>query len=281
MSGLPKDNAGYDLPALLVGTEGTLAVITGARLRLVPRLPERATVLIGLESLAAAVGLLRILRAEVTSLEAVDFFLDAGLELVLRHRRLPPPLSSRAPVYVIVECAGRTDPLGPLAEAVEHVSGVVDVAAADDTARREALWRYREEHPEAILAEGIPHKLDVGIPVLRLAEFEQRLGDLLRATAPAARAILFGHLGDGNVHVNILDLPPDTPVEDAALHLVSELGGTVSAEHGIGVAKTPWLGLTRSPSEISAMRAIKCALDPRGVLNPGVVLGRPASSTVS
>jgi FAD/FMN-containing dehydrogenase len=119
----------------------------------------------------------------------------------------------------------------------------------------------------------VPVKLDVGVALDRLAEFITRAPGAVAAAAPAARTILFGHLGDGNVHVNVLDSDPDDPaVEEAVLRLVAELGGTISAEHGVGVAKARWLGLVRSEAEIEAMRAIKSALDPHALMNPGAVL---------
>jgi FAD/FMN-containing dehydrogenase len=151
---------------------------------------------------------------------------------------------------------------------------VEDALVADDTASRERLWRLRESHAEAINAAGVPHKLDVGVPLAALEEFLRRVAETVRAVERDARTILFGHLGDGNVHVNVLGVEPDDPaIDDAVLRLVAELGGTISAEHGVGIAKARWLGLVRGEDEIAAMRAIKGALDPSGVLNPGVVLG--------
>lgn len=273
LSGLAKDNAGYDLPSLLVGSEGTLAIVTRARLRLVAQLPARVTALFCLPSLAGAVALVQRLRAEAPSLEAADFFTDDGLSLVLAHRRSAAPVAQRAPVYVIAELAARTDPLDELAAVVDGADGVLDVVIADDGTRRAALWAYREGHTEAIAAAGVPHKLDVGVALERLPELAERLPAAVAAVAPAARTILFGHLGDGNVHVNVLGAEPGyEAVDEAVLGLVAQLGGTISAEHGVGVAKARWLGLTRTPAEIATMRAIKRALDPAGILNPGVVL---------
>jgi FAD/FMN-containing dehydrogenase len=272
LSGLLKDNAGYDLPALLVGSEGTLGVITRVRWRLVAREPARVAALIPLPSVARAGELLAALRTGLPSLEAADFFLDDGLDLVLDHLKLASPVAERSPVYVLVECAAASDPTGELAEVLETV-GVDDALVADDTASRERLWRLREGHAEAINAAGVPHKLDVGVPLSALEAFLARVPDAVAAVAPGARVILFGHLGDGNVHVNVLGAEPDDPaVDDAVLRLVAQLGGTISAEHGVGIAKTRWLGLVRGEAEIAAMRALKAALDPDGRLNPGVVL---------
>ena len=268
-SGVLKDNAGYDLPALLTGSEGTLGVITAVRVRLVPRLPARVAALVPLPSVAAAAGLLAALRRSAPSLEAADFFLDGGLELVLRHLGLPSPVRERAPVYVLAECAGREDPTEELAEAL----GDHEALVADDTAGRARLWRLREAHAEAIAAAGVPHKLDVGGPLARLAEFVEAVPATVSAAAPGARTVLFGHLGDGNVHVNVLGPGPrDEAADDAVLGLAVACGGTISAEHGVGVAKAGRLAGARPPAELAAMRAVKRALDPAGILNPGAVL---------
>jgi FAD/FMN-containing dehydrogenase len=269
MSGLLKDNAGYDLPALLVGSEGTLGVITRVRWRLVPRRDARALALVPLAGLADAAPLLRAVRPVLPSLDACEFLTDEGLELVLDHLRVPAPVEPRAPAYVLLEAAADADPLPELAAALE-AAGIEDAVIADDTASRERVWRLREAHTEAISAAGVPHKLDVGVPLEQLAPF----CDAVRDAMPAgARTIVFGHLGDGNVHVNVLGPDPaDESVDEAVLRLVAEHGGTISAEHGVGVAKARFLHLTRSPEEIEAMRAVKAALDPRGTLNPGAVL---------
>jgi len=274
MSGLLKDNAGYPLPSLLIGSEGTLGVITRVRWRCPPRLDKRVAALVGLPSAGAAAELLATLRREAPSLEAADFFLDDGLELVLGHLRAAPPLPARFPVYAMLECAARTDPTEELAAALD-AAGAEDVAVADDTAGRAALWRYRETHTEAIAAQGVPHKLDVGVPLANLEAFLGRVRETVEAAAPGARTILFGHLGDGNVHVNVLGpAPDDERADEAVLGLVAECGGTISAEHGVGIAKAAHLGLVRAPGEIAAMRAVKAALDPAWTLNPGAVLTR-------
>src|SRR4051794_17860607 len=229
LSGLTKDNAGYDLGALLVGSEGTLGVITAVRWRTVPRLPARVAALAGLPDAAAGARLLSALRAHAPSLESCEFFEHAGLELVLAHQRRSSPLPRPARFYVLAECAAREDPTAELAAALGDVE---DVVVADDTASREGLWRLREGLTEAINAAGVPHKLDVGVPLAQLPRFL----DEVPRVAGDARAILFGHLGDGNVHVNLLGPAPD---DDAVLELVLDCGGTISAEHGGGVAQAP------------------------------------------
>jgi FAD/FMN-containing dehydrogenase len=272
---LLKDNAGYDLPALLVGSEGTLGIITRVRWRLVPLLTSRVAALVPLPSLASATELLAALRPRLPSLHAADFFLDRDLQLVLDHFDLPAPVPRRAPVYVLLECAANADPTDELAGALA-AAGIDDAVVADGSSERRRLWRLREGLIEAIAAAGIPHKLDVGVPMARLPEFAARVAEEVPRVAPGARVVLFGHLGDGNVHVNVLGpAPDDHAVDEAVLRLAADCGGTISAEHGVGVAKARWLSLTRSPGELAAMAAIKRALDPDGILNPGAVLAAP------
>ena len=277
LTGLAKDNAGYSLPDLLVGSEGTLGIITRVRWKLTTRLRARVAVLVPLASAAEAAQLLAALRADAPSLESCDFFLDEGLQLVLAHQRRESPLRRRAPVYVLAECAARSDPTEELAAALEQ-AGIEDALVADDTASREGLWTLREGHTDAINAAGVPHKLDVGVPLAQLDAFLSEVPDVV-ARAGGERVILFGHLGDGNVHVNVLGTDPDdTRVDDAVLELTLGCGGTISAEHGVGVTKAAWLTRARGEAEVGAMRAIKRALDPECLLNPGAVLERPAGS---
>jgi FAD/FMN-containing dehydrogenase len=269
---LLKDNAGYDLSALLVGSEGTLGIITAVRWRLVPRLTRRVAALVGLRSLDQAADLLADVRPRLPSLDAAEFLSDEGLQLVLDHLGLPAPVPTRSPVYVLLECAALSDPTDELAEALAQ-AGIEDAVVADDSAERERLWRFREAHTEALSAAGVPHKMDVGVPLARLPEFAERVRGEVARLAPDARVILFGHLGDGNVHVNVLDLEPDDDaVDEAVLRVAAACDGTISAEHGVGVLKARWLELVRSPGELRAMGRIKRALDPDGLLNPGVML---------
>ncbi|MGE3073332.1 MAG: FAD-binding oxidoreductase [Dehalococcoidia bacterium] len=273
LPGLVKDNTGYDLGQLLAGSEGTLAVVTAVRLKLVPQLQQRTVALLGVPDLAAALGVVAAVRAAMPSLEAAEAFFAEGVDLVCAHAGVPLPFGKHPGCYVLVETAARRDDSAELAEVLSECPGVEHSALATDAAGRERLWAYRERHTEAINAEGIPHKLDVTLPLSNLPEFERRVRDAIHAVRPSARPILFGHAGDGNLHVNILGLEPEDEVaDDAVLRLVAELGGSISAEHGIGIAKLPWLELTRSKADIAAMRAIKRALDPRGILNPGVIL---------
>jgi FAD/FMN-containing dehydrogenase len=271
LAGLTKDNAGYDLPELLVGSEGTLAIITRVRWKLAPLLSARVAALIPLRTAKEASELLAALRANAPSLESCDFFLDEGLELVLEHQQRESPIRDRSAFYVLAECAARSDPTEELAAALES-AGIDDALIADDTASRRGLWTLREGHTDAINAAGVPHKLDVGVPLRELGRFIDEVPRVVQR-AGAARVILFGHLGDGNVHVNVLGVDPDDErADEAVLDLAIECGGTISAEHGVGVAKAAYLERARGPVEVAAMRAIKRALDPQNLLNPGAVL---------
>jgi FAD/FMN-containing dehydrogenase len=270
LRGLVKDNTGYDLTDLLVGSEGTLAVITRVRLRLVPLLRKRVVALVALSSLDRAVELLEHIDRTVPSLQAVDFFEPGGLRRVCEHLGLPQPFEREHLTYLVLECAGSTDPTGDLDALLEFVD---DGVVASDGEGRRRLWRYREAHNETINALGIPHKLDVTVPIGSLPHFVREVPQAVHRVDPAAEVILYGHLGDGNVHVNILGPRlEDERVDRVVLELAASLGGSISAEHGIGLAKTEWLPLVRSEAEIDAMRLIKRALDPLGTLNPGRVL---------
>jgi FAD/FMN-containing dehydrogenase len=260
LPGLRKDNTGYDLPGLLAGSEGTLAVVTTVRVRLLPARRERVVALAGLPDTESAQRLLRTLLATAPDLEAAELFHEPGLRLVCDHARLPHPFAgTEHGAYLLVECSTE-DELAPA------------LAGLDDTAIGDDLWVYRERHTEAINVAGEhpPHKLDVTVPLGRLAAFERAV---LAAVGDRAGVYLFGHLGDGNVHVNLVGpAPDDETLDDVVLQLVVDHAGSISAEHGIGRAKRRWLARVRGDADVDAMRAIKRALDPDGILNPGVLL---------
>jgi len=277
LQGLEKDNTGYDLSGLLTGSEGTLGIVTAARLRLVAALPFRVTALLALADTAVAVEVVATLRRDAPGLEAAEIFFQEGLDLVCRYGGLTPPLGGPRGAYLLVECAGGDEGVtDQLAYCLAAFGLEDDAAVATESAGRQQLWAFRERHTEAVNWLGVPHKLDVSLPLAALAAFVPAVHEAVAAAAPGATVILWGHAGDGNLHVNVVGPPPDDyTVDDAVLRLVAAMGGSISAEHGIGRAKIPWLHLTRSAADIAAMRAIKDALDPSGVFNPGVMLQRP------
>jgi FAD/FMN-containing dehydrogenase len=273
LSGLVKDNTGYDLSQLLVGSEGTLGIVTAVRLRLSAAHAETVVALVGVDSTSEALAVLDVLRRRVEGLQAAELFFDDGLALVREDAGLPAPLSQTFPAYLLVESAGAVDDSDALYEVLAELDlPDAATAVAADPSGRARLWAYRERHTEAVSALGVPHKLDVTLPHRRLAEFEAAVRQVVADTAPGSTVVLFGHAGDGNLHVNVVGpSPEDDAVDEAVLRLVVQLEGSISAEHGIGRAKARWLALSRSPAELAAMRALKAALDPDGILNPGVL----------
>jgi FAD/FMN-containing dehydrogenase len=267
-----KDNTGYDWAQLLCGSEGTLGVITRVRVRLVAPRNEQAVALVGLASTEAALELLADARRRLTTLTAAEIFYAAGLSLVRSAGSLPAPFAEEYPAYVIVEAAGRGAG-DEILELLSECEAVGDATVASDSTGRARLWAYRESHTEAINAAGVPVKLDVCVPLGSLGALVEQLPYTIAHVSPAARLIVFGHLNEGNLHVNVLGAGDrDEDVTDAVLKLVATYGGSISSEHGVGRAKTPWLALSRSAAEIETMRRLKLALDPTHLLNQGVLL---------
>jgi FAD/FMN-containing dehydrogenase len=277
LGGLLKDNTGYALHSLMCGSEGTLGFVTSVRLRLVPPAPARVAAILGMKDASSAVTAAQVLRRTLPTLSAAELMLRSGVELVCDVIGVPPPLGAAHEAYLLVEASGQVDPTPELTAAVATLVGVEDAAVAVDSQRIAALFRYREGHTEAVNSFGAPpHKLDVTLPQGVLAEMAERLPSIVDAVAPGATVWLFGHVGDGNLHVNVTGVgPEDERVDDAVFRAVAEAGGSISAEHGIGSAKRRWLGLNRSPAELRTFAAIKHALDPDGIMNPHVLVGSP------
>ncbi|MFZ9042129.1 MAG: FAD-binding oxidoreductase [Ilumatobacteraceae bacterium] len=274
MSGLVKDNTGYHLPSLLCGSEGTLGIVTEARVRLVPAAAQRVLAIVAFGTVDDAVAAVAVWRRMLRDLEAAELVLHDGVELVASTFGLPLPFVDAHPVYVLVETAGPVDPTDALADAVASVAGVRDVAVAPDERRRASLWRLREDHALAINRVGVPHKFDITVPHDRISDFVARVPSVVSDAAAGARTWIFGHVGDGNLHVNVTGVAPEAPrLDEAVYRFVVDTGGSISAEHGIGTAKVAHLPLQRSTTELAAMRAIKSALDPAGIMNPGVLFG--------
>ena len=264
LSGLVKDNTGYDYPGLLAGSEGTLAVVTAARLQLVPRPADPVTVIIGLADLSEVHDLARRALREVPGLLSAEFFTRTGLDVLAEHADLVPPL--QAEVYLLLEAAGP----GAI-EDLAALAGNMPVAVATAAADRSRLWAYRERHPEAAGFLGVPLKLDVSVPAAQWVRLASEVTGVLRAVDPGATVIIYGHVADGNVHVNVVPAATaDGRHEEAVFGLVASLGGSVSAEHGIGALKAPWFPLVRSDAERELFTRIRSAFDLAGILNPHV-----------
>ena len=281
-TGLVKDNVGYDLVGLLTGSEGTLGVVTRVLMRLVSRPAHVHVVLVGVASLAAATEALAGLRRCGLTIEAAEYFHSDGLELVTSRLGLRAPFGGDFPTYLLVETSGLAE-----ADVLDALSGLGPLLgdATVEAGPGSRLWAYREGHTEAVSAAavsrgGAPLKVDVAVPLRRLAAFEAAVRDRIGERFPDVQVVTFGHLAEGNAHVNLLGLAGASADEatDLVLRLVIDHGGSISAEHGVGRAKQPWLSLARSPVDIAAMRAIKNALDPAGILSPGVLLPPPVSS---
>lgn len=269
---LARDNTGYHMPSLLAGSEGTLGIVTRAVLRLNPTPKRRAVALIGLSTVADAVRAAIVLRRELAELEAIEFILRSGMDLVRAAATLRAPLDESCDAYLLTEVTG-AEPLGQLTEAVGSLSGLSDAVFAEDRRSRNELWEYRDRHTEAINTLGAPIKLDVTIPLAALADFLVDAPRLVGDVAGDARTWLFGHIGDGIVHVNITGANNyEDKVEEVVLNAVVALNGSISSEHGVGTTKRQWLHLVRSQAELAAFRRIKLALDPDGILNPHILL---------
>jgi FAD/FMN-containing dehydrogenase len=272
LDGLAKESTGYDIGHLLAGSEGTLAVLTKLRLRLVAAERERAVAFVSVAGTADAVAMLAALRPQLPGLCAAELTFPAGLALVAGHLGVRPPLEGTGGAYVLVEVAALVSPLDDLLAALEACPQVLDATVAVSATDRAQLWALREAHTETINARGVPVKLDVSVPLDRLAELAGQLPDAVAAADAAAVLVMFGHLAEGNLHVNVLSASDAEAITEAVLSLVASLGGSISSEHGIGRAKVRWLGLSRSQAEIDLMRSVKAAFDPVGLLNPGVLL---------
>ena len=289
LSALRKDNTGYDLKQLFIGAEGTLGVVTAATLRLFPRPAAIATAFVALDTPAAALALLGRMRESLgDAITTFEILPRIALEFVVRH--VPGARDTfdvPHPWYVLAEAslaAGDAELQSrfeaALAAASEHEL-VRDAAVAASDAQREAIWRLRESIPEAQGREGASLKHDISVEPGRLPAFVEAGRALLERLAPGARLVAYGHLGDGNLHFNLSEpaggdggaLAQRTREIRRAVHdLVAQHGGSFSAEHGIGQFKVDELERYRSPAALDLMRAIKRAIDPHGIMNPGKVL---------
>jgi FAD/FMN-containing dehydrogenase len=289
LSALKKDNTGYDLKDLFIGSEGTLGIITAATLRLYPKPAEQATALVALPGLANALALFAAVQAAAgAGLTAFEFMPRRVLDVVLRHvAGTRDPLPSPGAWYALIELSGLAADGSAQRLLEEILAGaqerglIIDAALATSLRQARAFWRLRDAISEAQKFEGGSVKNDVSVPIAKIPDFIARADEEIFAVCPGARPLAFGHFGDGNVHYNILQplgMPTEAflelwrPLQDAVNAAVLAFDGSISAEHGIGVMKREALARVKSPVAVELMRAIKAAFDPKGILNPGKVL---------
>jgi D-lactate dehydrogenase (cytochrome) len=285
---LKKDNTGYDLKNLFIGAEGTLGVITAAVLRLVPRPRAVETAFVGVPSPEAALALLTIATQSAgVGVTSYELMMRLGLEVVMRHAAgCRDPLAQSHPWYVLIELSSQAK--SGLRDVMEDVLAqglqqglVTDATIADSLEQAKAFWRVREMMGEAQRHAGGSIKHDVSVPVAAVPEFLKEADAAVTALIPGARPLPFGHLGDGNIHYNVVQ-PVDADKADflsrwdevnaAVFAVVRKYGGSISAEHGIGVMKRDLLPSVKDPVALELMHALKRMLDPKGILNPGKVL---------
>jgi FAD/FMN-containing dehydrogenase len=293
---LRKDNTGYALKHLFAGAEGTLGIITGAVMKLAPRARSEELVLCSVPDVEAALRLYRRFRShDETSLRAFEYLSGPCIDLAVQHvEGVVLPFAARSDHYVLIDLASTrvNDTLRDLAETILseafEAGDATDAVIADSLSQRKALWRLREEQSEAQKRAGASVKNDVSVPVSRVPDLIRRGQEAVAKLFPGVRAAPFGHMGDGNIHLNFVKpegsddqafLARSGELMDAVNAVVRDLGGSFSAEHGIGRLKVETMAQWRAGPELDVMRAIKAALDPYGTLNPDKMLKPGAVSS--
>jgi len=276
---LHKDNAGYDWKQLLIGAEGTLGIITAASLRLAPRPRHKVTAFLAVPDPAAALALLRHASTELgDALAAFELISPTALDLVRQHFALKPPMALRSWAVLIEAAAslsGLRDAMEAALAAALEAGDASDGVIAETEAQAAALWALREHVSEAELKSGRSVKHDVSVPIDRIPDFILDATHVLHRDFDGLQLVVFGHVGDGNVHFNVLGAAADAkPAINRTVHdVVARCQGSISAEHGIGSYRVAELAHYKQAAQLGLMRAIKQALDPHGTLNPGKVLG--------
>lgn len=296
LAALAKDNRGYDLDQLLIGAEGTLGIVTAATLRLAPAIIARGVAWAGVADPEAALQLLRRFQRASDAVESFEIIPAETLDAALAH--MPgarPPLGSRHPWHLLIEATAASPAAEPPEALLERVLGealtdklVADATIAANDAQADAFWRLRDSLSDAERARGPAAQHDIAVPVEAMPRFMIKAAAACEARFPGTSASGFGHLGDGNIHFHVRApagaeperwYAEDAPVVSRFVHdLVTAAGGTISAEHGIGQMKADELARLLPPGDLAAMRAIKAALDPRGILNPGKLLAPVVSA---
>ncbi|MEN0057933.1 MAG: FAD-binding oxidoreductase, partial [Bdellovibrio sp.] len=282
-NGLVKNATGYDLRHLFIGSEGTLGFVVEATMKLAPAPPPMKVLVMAVSGLDAVMKIFAQFKTRAT-LVAFEMFSDKALAKVLENTGLPAPLETQAPFYVLAEVETRTEhdeelALGVFEKCLEE-GWVVDGVISQSDVQAATFWRYREDISES-LAKYSPYKNDVAVTISQVPPFMQDLDLVLSKAYPNWEVVWFGHIGDGNLHINILRPPgmsKDEFVQECrkvdvmVFDAVKKYKGSISAEHGVGLTKKSFLNYTRSEAEIQFMRGIKKVFDPDGILNPGKVL---------
>lgn len=277
--GLVKNATGYDLRHLFIGSEGTLGMIVEATLELVDKPPPQLVMVLAVAEMSAVMEIFRAARAALR-LSAFELFSQAALDKVIARHGARSPFDEMAPWYALLELDADEGAALELFEGVVNEGWAVDGVISQSDAQADELWALREQITESIAPE-LPYKNDIAVRISKVPEFLHRLDTLVAERYPEFQVIWFGHIGDGNLHLNILK-PADLPaaefrarceqVNDAVFALVADCGGSISAEHGVGLLKQPYLAYSRTGEEIEAMRAIKRIFDPDGIMNPGKLI---------
>jgi FAD/FMN-containing dehydrogenase len=267
-----SDNTGYDLTSLFIGAEGTLGVITGLDLRLHPTPKQRVTAICGFADLDALIETGRVFRdfEGIAALELIDARASA---LTAEHVGVAAPVDGAW--QLLIELAGDTDQTERLADALEDAQMSDEPAVGVDVGAQQRLWQVRESVAEVLGVYGPPLKFDVSLPLSAIAEFAAESAELVAQYAPDAIPVLFGHIGEGNLHLNVVRCGSEAERKLYApmMELIARCGGNVSSEHGVGTRKRDYVSMSRTEADIAAMRAVKAAFDPSGYLNPAVLFG--------
>ncbi len=280
LRGLDKDNTGYDLNQLFVGSEGTLGVVTRALLRLHPKPAASANAFLAVPSLPAAIDLLhRLRRALGPALSAFELMLPDAFHGVVNFLGATRPVAARTPFYVLTEVQAwrEDDTLDSFADTLMQAleDGLaLDAVISQSLREYRALWDIRDSCSDYCRSLDQVSSGDLSVPVARMQTFLEESQAAIRAIDPDTRFLVFGHLGDGNLHY-VIRTPKAAQAIDTAYRLAAAHGGSISAEHGVGLDKKPWLRLSRSEAEIATMRRLKAALDPRAILNRGRIFDTP------
>ena len=281
--GLVKNASGYDLRHLFVGSEGTLGLIVEATLKLTATPPDSRVMLLGIAGLDSLMRVFDLFRSSL-SLSAFEFLTHESLEYVSAHHQLPAPLDTVCPLYVVLEFDCDTEAAERLGlkrfEKAVDAGWALDGVISQSIAQADELWRYREGISESI-SPRTPYKNDLAVRVSRVPEFLREMDRVVAAHCPEFEVLWYGHIGDGNLHMNVLrpvDMAPDEfesrckVISDQTYAVTQRMGGTISAEHGLGLLKNQWLDRVRSTEEIQLMRGMKAVFDPNGIFNPGKLL---------